>query len=83
MWMSSKIDKFDARSWWAGSYLIAMRIIQTSGMALIPSPGLQAVVASLIALVGISVQTHAAPYRRPSDNHAAHMAAWLLFACSC
>ena len=81
MWMSSKIDKFDAAPcWWAGSYLIAMRIMQTSVMALIPSPGLQAVAASLIALVGVSVQTHAAPYRRASDNHAALVAAWLLFA---
>ena len=80
MWMSSKIDKFDAPCWWAGSYLISMRIIQTSVMALIPEPGIQAVVASLVALIGVLVQTHTAPYRRPSDNHAALVAAWLLFA---
>ena len=83
MWMSSKVDKFDAPCWWTSSYLIVMRILQTSAMALIATPSLQAAVMSLIALVGVSVQTHAAPYRRASDNHAALVAAWLLFACSC
>jgi len=80
MWMSSKIDKFEALCWWTSSYLIVMRIMQTSAMALIEKPSLQAAVASLIALVGVSVQTHAAPFRRASDNHAALVAAWLLFA---
>ena len=83
MWVSSKIDKFDAPCWWTSSYLIVMRILQTSAMALIATPSIQAAVASLIALVGVSVQTHAAPYRRASDNHAALVAAWLLFTCCC
>ena len=56
-----------------------MRIIQTSVMVFIVNPGLQATVASLFALIGVAVQTHAAPYRRSSDNDAALAAAWLLF----
>ena len=79
LWLSSKIDKFKSRAWWAGSFLIAMRIMQTSMMVFIVNPGLQATAASLIALVGVAVQSHAAPYRNPSDNHAALAAAWLLF----
>jgi len=79
MWLSSKIDKFEPLRWWAAAFLILMRIMQTSVMALITNPSLQAAVASLIALVGVSVQTHAAPYRRSSDNGAGLTAAWLLF----
>ena len=79
LWISSKIDKFQSRSWWAGSFLIFMRIMQTSIMVFIVNPELQAAAASLVALVGVAVQTHAAPHRRPSDNHSALAAAWLLF----
>ena len=79
LWLSSKIDKFRSRSWWAGSFLIGMRIAQTSIMVFISNAGLQATAASLVALIGIAVQTHAAPYRRTSDNHSALAAAWLLF----
>ena len=79
LWLSSKIDKFQSRAWWAGSFLIAMRLMQTSAMVFFVNPGLQATAASLVALIGVAVQTHAAPYRNPSDNHAALAAAWLLF----
>ena len=79
LWLSSKIDKFQSRSWWAGSFLILMRIMQTSIMVFIANPGLRATAASLVALIGVAVQTHTAPYRRASDNHAALAAAWLLF----
>ena len=79
VWLSSKIDKFSPRSWWAGSFIIAIRIMQTSIMVLFSNPSLQAAAASLIALVGVAVQTHAAPYRQASDNRAALAAAWLLF----
>ena len=79
LWLSSKIDKFQSRSWWAGSFLIGMRITQTSIMVFIVNPGLQATAASLVALVGVAVQMHTAPYRRPSDNHSALASAWLLF----
>jgi hypothetical protein len=76
LWLSSKIDKFQSRSWWAGSFLIMMRLIRTSIMVSIANPGMQATAASLIALVGVAVQTHATPYRRASDNDAALAAAW-------
>ena len=79
LWLSSKIDKFQSRAWWAGSFLIAMRLMQTSAMVFFVNPGLQATAASLVALIGVAVQTHAAPYRNSSDNHAALAAAWLLF----
>jgi hypothetical protein len=79
LWLSSKVDKFRAQVWWAGSFVIVMRIAQTSTLVFIVNPGLQATVASLIALVGVAIQTHTAPYRRASDNHAALAAAWLLF----
>ena len=79
LWLSSKIDKFQSRSWWAGSFLIALRIMQTSIMVFIVNPGLRATAATLVALAGIAVQTHFAPYRRTTDNHAALAAAWLLF----
>ena len=79
LWLSSKIDKFQSRSWWAGPFLVGMRIAQTSIMVFISNAGLQATAASLVALIDIAVQTHAAPYRRPSDNHSALAAAWLKF----
>ena len=78
VWLSSKVNQFGS-SWWAGSFVIAMRIMQTSAMVFLHNPGLQAAVASLIALAGVAVQTHAAPYRQASDNHVALAAAWLLF----
>lgn len=81
LWLSSKIDTFQSRSWWAGSFLIALRIMRTSIMVFIVNPGLRATAASLVALAGIAVQTHFVPYCRTSDNHAALAAAWLLFIC--
>jgi hypothetical protein len=79
LWLSSKIDKFQSRLWWAGSFLISMRIVQTSTMVFISNAGLQATAACLVALVGVAVQTHAAPYRRSSDNQSGLAATWLLF----
>jgi hypothetical protein len=70
MWLSSKLGKFQPQSWWTSSYLVAMRILQTSAMVFI---------ASLIALIAVSVQTHTAPYRRASDNRAALVATWVIF----
>jgi len=79
MWLSSKLDKFQPQSWWTSSYLVAMRILQTSAMVFIKNPSAQAAMASLIALIAVSVQTHTAPYRRASDNRAALVATWVIF----
>ena len=79
MRLSSKLDKFQPQSWWTSSYLVAMRILQTSAMVFIASPSAQAAIASLIALIVVSVQTHTAPYRRASDNRAALVATWVIF----
>ena len=48
-------------------------------MVLIKSPIAQAAIASLIALIAVSVQAHTAPYRRASDNRAALMSTWVIF----
>ena len=66
-WLSSKFDKFEPLAWWANAYLIAMRLLQSSAMVFISNASLQATVASLIALVGISVQRNASPCRRQSE----------------
>lgn len=66
-WLASKVDKFDSTMWWTGSFLIGMRVMQTSAMVFITNPSLQASVACLIALIGINVQERNAPYRRPSE----------------
>ena len=79
-WLSEEIDTFSPLRWWAGSYIIGMRLLQTSAMALIASPNLQAAAATLVALAGACVQRDAAPYRRDSDNRAALVASWALFA---
>lgn len=66
-WLSSNFDKFEPTSWWASGFLIAMRLLQTSAMVFISNASLQATVASLVALIGISVQRNASPYRRQSE----------------
>ena len=63
----SKVDKFEPTMWWTASFLIGMRVMQTSLMVFITRPSLQASVACLIALIGIAVQQRNAPYRRPSE----------------
>ena len=66
-WLASKFDKFEPLAYWTPGYLIAMRLLQTSAMVFITNPSLQAAVASLIAFVGIALQTNTMPYRRPSE----------------
>jgi len=78
-WLFASIEKFDAMCWWTSSYQVAMRLMQTCAMVLIASPSAQAAMASLIALISVSVQTHTAPYRRPSDNRTALVATWVMF----
>ena len=78
-WLFASVEKFDALCWWTSSYQVAMRLMQTCAMVLIASPSAQAAMASLIALISVSVQTHTAPYRRPSDNRTALVATWVMF----
>ena len=66
-WLASKFDRFEPHCWWASSFLIAMRLLQTSALVFITNTSLQAAVASVVALMGISVQRTTMPFRRPSE----------------
>jgi hypothetical protein len=65
--LASKVKKFQPECWWTHAFQIGMRIIQTSAMVFLTDLRQQAVLASVIALMGISVQRNTAPYRRPSE----------------
>ena len=82
-WLASKFDKFQGHCWWTSTFLISMRLLQTSAMLLLESSSVQAVVASLLAQVGVCVQRNVHPYRRQSDNDAALYTQWCVAAATC
>ena len=67
LFIASKLDQFAAHAWWASPSLIATRLLLTAGMALIPSPTLQAAAVTLISIGAAGVQLKTVPYRRTSE----------------
>ena len=79
-WLLPKVEKFRPEYWYHGIVLLALRLLQTSFLALTPSQVVQAAVMCLVTLVAVTLQRELSPYRRVSDNHVALLAQWLVFA---
>ena len=79
-WLLPKFEKFLPEYWFFGIVLLALRLVQTSFMAVIPSQYVQASVMLCATLVSISLQSEFSPYRLPSDNRVALLAQWLILA---
>lgn len=78
-WLLPKFEKFLPQFWYHGVVLLALRLLQTSFMVLVPSQLVQASVMCCVTLVAILLQSELSPYRRASDNHVALLAQVLLF----
>ena len=79
-WLLPKFEKFQPEYWYWGIVLLALRLLQTSFMALVPSQYVQASIMLCVTLFSISLQSECSPYRRPSDNRVALLAQWLVVA---
>lgn len=78
-WLLPKFEKFLPEYWYHGVVLLALRLLQTSFMALVPSQHAQAAIMLYVTLVSILLQSECSPYRRASDNHVALLAQVLVF----
>ena len=79
-WLLPKFEKFLPEYWYHGVVLLALRLLQTSFMALVPSQLAQAAIMLCVTQVAILLQCEFSPYRRASDNHVALLAQVLVFA---
>jgi hypothetical protein len=55
-WLIPKFEQFKTSQWHAGVWLLLLRLLQTSLMALIPSQLVQAAIMCIITLVSICLQ---------------------------
>jgi len=78
-WIVKKFEKFCPGRWYAGLFLLVLRILMTSVLVLIPKQNMQAAVASIIVMVGACVLQEAQPYRRGSDNQVELLAQYCVF----
>ena len=65
--------------WFSGVLLLLLRLLQTSGMALVQSQDVQAAIVCSITLISILLHSTFSPMRRVSDNHVALLAQVLVF----
>ena len=70
-WLLPKFEKFRTSEWFAGIYLLLLRLLQTTFMALVPSQLAQSAMMCCITMGAILLQSDRAPYRRASDNRIA------------
>ena len=77
-WLLPKFEAFKPTQWYAGIALIALRLLQTSLMALFRSQLVQAIVMCCVTQVAIMLQSELSPYRRASDNTVALLAQLLV-----
>jgi len=79
LFLVKRFEKYSPGRWYAGTFLLVLRILQTSVLVLIPSQELQAAAASALAIFGANVLRELRPFRRNSDNEVAVAAQYCVF----
>ena len=71
--------KFDPACWWMGTFLLVVRICQTSLLIFLSDPEVQATFGAFISLICVVTIREFEPYRIDSDDTVAILSQWLLF----
>ena len=78
-WLIPRVQRYRPTCWWAGAFLLVLRLAQSSLLVLVPSQTIQAAIASCVALVGVVALREIAPYRTASDNVTATLCQCVIF----
>ena len=78
-WLIGKFEKYSPERWYAGICYLAVRLVQTSFMAMVRTQLVQAGIVCSITLLVAIVQREFSPFSRASDNHVALLTQMLIF----
>ena len=82
VYLTSKVEMLTATSWWVGPFQVALRLAQSSLLALVSQQSVRAALASCIAILGFCMHREVSPYRNASDNTTSVLAQAVIFAWS-
>jgi len=79
MALAPNFMKFDPSCWWMGTFLLVVRIFQTSLLIFLSDPEVQSTFGAFISLICVCTLREFEPYRIDSDDTVGVLAQWMLF----
>ena len=79
MALAPNFMKFDPSCWWMGTFLLVVRIFQTSLLIFLSDPEVQSTFGAFVSLICVCVLREFEPYRISSDDTVGVLSQWMLF----